>query len=418
MSYYFERFEKLSRDNATLIEGNLDAVTKAELQRILPTGRMLRSIQHDLQRGELFLLSASPDTPLFSDVDGELTLNNSHAMTLSSEAITHAENRLVTSSPEFSSSAVCDSSDSLPPAEEPEYVSQEVAAATRTEPEKNYSYHLEIVCPSDKRTTYAPGTFNLAELRDEEASLVLAQDTSATDTVWLSTKAASDKKRKLYYKPQSGIGGGSNLFACDVNLFEKKPSKANEVLIPVIPAVQIDELLGFPTEGYFYHFYQKKLIQEFKVTANKDECIFAVTRSHLKTLSDEIVITKTHHHILIYCRLNGSVVTGQHLVYLKKKITAAEIALAETGNWLNEYGVEIDVAALRATLDEKVIERPPAPTYKVVSGDSLSKIAKKKSTTVDELRTLNPKFRTSSLLSIGEKINLPDRSKKATSRET
>ncbi|MFA9396552.1 MAG: glycosyl hydrolase 108 family protein [Halodesulfovibrio sp.] len=348
MSYYFERFEQLSRDNATLIEANLDAVTKAELQRVLPTGRTLQSIQNDLQRGELFLLSASPDTPLFSEVAGELTVNNSHAITLSSEAITHAENRLVISSPEFLSSAVCDSSDSLPPATEPESVPQEVATVTRTEPEKNYSYHLEIVCPSDKSAKYAPGLFNLAELRGEDTRLVLKQDTSVTNTVWLSTKATSEKKRKLYYKPQSGNGGGSNLFACDVNLFEEKPSKANEALIPVTPAVQVGKRLGFSTKGYFYHFHNGELVQEFMVKKGAKSFSLTLTRSRSDLLTDDVVVNKPHQHILLYMRLHGAEVGGQHILYKKEKLTAEELALAKDASWLNTHGVSIDVGALQA----------------------------------------------------------------------
>ncbi|MEZ6854982.1 pesticin C-terminus-like muramidase [Halodesulfovibrio aestuarii] len=409
MSYYLERFDHLSIHNATQIEANVDAISNSEWQRILPAGRTLQSVWNDIQRGEIFLLSASPDTPLFSEVDGELIVNNSHAITLSSEAITHVRNRLIVSSPELFSSGGYDSSDSLSPAIEPEILEPETVAPVRNTPEELYSYHLEIACPVEKRTKYAPGYFNLAEIKGEEYSLVLKQHPSVNDKAWLSAKATSDKKRKLYYKPQSGRG--SNLFACDVDLVGEKELKANEALIPVTPAVQIDERLGFPTEGYFYHFYEKKLIQEFKITDSKKECVFAVTRSYLDTLSDEIVIKQTHHHILIYWRLNGNVVTDQHLVYLKKKITAEELASAKSGTWLEEHGVKIDVTKLLAALKDKVIERPPVEPYEVKKGDSLSKIAKQNKTTLAELRKVNPKFEKSSLLSIGEKINLPDVSK-------
>ncbi|CAE6932153.1 LysM domain [Vibrio sp. B1ASS3] len=35
-----------------------------------------------------------------------------------------------------------------------------------------------------------------------------------------------------------------------------------EAFIPVVPSVQLGERLGLPTEGYYYHFYNNRLVQE------------------------------------------------------------------------------------------------------------------------------------------------------------
>lgn len=409
MRYYFERFDHISKFNAMKVEGNLDAISAAELQRIAPTGKTLREFKNELQRGELFLLCDSPNSPLFVMVDEKLTATSTHSVSLPQETVALISNRLIASNTVGAVTVASDSNDSLEPAVEPEELTPEPEAPVHNTPKECYSYHLEIACPSDKRTKYAPGYFNLAEIKDEEAGLVLKQHPSVTDKAWLFTKASSDKERNLYYKPQSGRG--SNLFGCDVKLVGENELKANEALIPVTPAIQIEERLGFPTEGYFYHFHEKKLIQELKINDNKKGCVFAITRSYLDTLSDEIVVNQTHHHILVYWRLNGSKVTDQHLVYLKKKITADELQASKSGSWLEEHGVKIDVEKLLSALEDKIIERPPSEIYEVQSGDSLSKIAKKNNITLDELREVNPKFLQTSLIQIGEKLKLPDASK-------
>lgn len=409
MKYYFKRFDQISKFNATEIEGNIDALSAVELQRIAPTGKTLREFKNELQRGEVFLLCDSPDSPLFAMVNGELTATCTHSGSLPEDTVALVLKRLIASKTEGVGTVTYDNGDSLEPAIEPEELTPEPEAPVRNAPKECYSYHLEIACPPEKRTKYAPGYFNLAEVKDEEAGLVLKQHPSIQDKAWLYTKASSGKKRKLYYKPQSGRG--SNLFACDVELVGEKELKANEALIPVTPAIQVGERLGFPTEGYFYHFYEKKLIQELKITDNKKECVFAVTRSYLDTLSDEVVIKQTHHHILVYWRLHGSTVTDQHLVYLKQKITAEELQASKSGSWLEEHGVKIDVEKLLSALEDKIIERPPSETYEVQSGDSLSKIAKKNNITLDELREVNPKFLQTSLIQVGEKLKLPDASK-------
>lgn len=49
-----------------------------------------------------------------------------------------------------------------------------------------------------------------------------------------------------------------------------------------------------------------------------------------------------------------------------------------------------------------------AGEYEVKAGDSLGKIAKKYSTTVEELKKINPQIKNINLIKIGEVVNVPD----------
>ncbi|MGF1806203.1 hypothetical protein L4C31_13225, partial [Aliivibrio sifiae] len=55
-----------------------------------------------------------------------------------------------------------------------------------------------------------------------------------------------------------------------ISFDDVKPVKAgsgshNESFVPIKPALQVGERLGWPTEGYFYHFIDGTLINEYKL---------------------------------------------------------------------------------------------------------------------------------------------------------
>ncbi|MEZ6855090.1 pesticin C-terminus-like muramidase [Halodesulfovibrio aestuarii] len=224
---------------------------------------------------------------------------------------------------------------------------------TRPEPapQSTYRYNLEVVCPPDMHQKYLPGIVNLAQVSGKEDAVTLAQNTEKLEHHWLKAMAITNDARKLYYKPQGSTC--SNLFSFEVSLVDASTERADEALVPVTPAVQIGKRLGFPTKGYFYHFYQGKLIQEFKI--NEGTCSFAVTSSYADTLSDDIKINKLQRHILLYWRLHGDVVANQYVLYKEEKLTLEELQQAKTGSWLDEHGLRIELAAIFAAKSESIV---------------------------------------------------------------
>lgn len=110
------RTDHLDQSMATQIEGNINAVSTTQLQKLAPTGRSLTSIKNELERGESTLISESPHTSLFVETEDGLELNTDHAITLAHEAVQTLANHLIPASVAnwFSQTFSEETTDSLP----------------------------------------------------------------------------------------------------------------------------------------------------------------------------------------------------------------------------------------------------------------------------------------------------------------
>lgn len=396
------RTDHLDQSMATQIEGNINAVSTTQLQKLAPTGRSLSSIRNELERGESTLISESPHTSLFVETEDGLELNTDHAITLAHEAVQTLVSRLIPAPVAnwFSQTFSEETTDSLPPAVEPDMLPPENTPHAPA-PQSAYRYNLEVACPPDMHQKYLPGIVSLAKISGKEDAVTLARNTEQLEHYWLKAMTITNDSRKLYYKPQGSTC--SNLFSFEVSLVDANTEKASEALIPVTPTVQIGKRLGLPTKGYFYHFHNKKLIQEFQI--QKGSSCFLVTRSYENTLTDEIKIHKLQNHILLYWRLHDEVINNQHLLYREEKLTQEELGKAGKGNWLDENAVKFNPNQAISKLKEPIISGPT--THTVESGDYLSKIAKKAGTTVEALQKINPEIKDPSRISIGQIIKVP-----------
>ncbi len=141
-----------------------------------------------------------------------------------------------------------------------------------------------------------------------------------------------------------------------------------EAFIPVVPSVQLGERLGLPTEGYYYHFYNGRLVQEYKLLGNGKWAFYA-TRSTHEQLNDEQGYNIYQSAILVYWKLEGKDVENQHLIYLQQPITRKELDNLND-DWLAQHGIKLDINELLAAPKQPVAERQttqPAETEKAES---------------------------------------------------
>ncbi|MGF1751400.1 DUF2235 domain-containing protein [Vibrio cionasavignyae] len=124
----------------------------------------------------------------------------------------------------------------------------------------------------------------------------------------------------------------------------KGTNALNEAFLAVMPAVQFGERLGLATQGYYYHFSEGKLVQEYKIIGNGN-CRFCLTYSDELTLSDELRPTAWQSAIPIQWRIDNQILDNQHLLYLPRKLTQDEFSAVNSA-WLNEQGLALNISEL------------------------------------------------------------------------
>lgn len=216
-----------------------------------------------------------------------------------------------------------------------------------------FEYSIEIACSQDELNTYQVGIFSLGKTK-EEANISSWNKTQTDKGFTLLTASVNVDESKTLTR-EFFISSGSSLSFDDVQPVAQGSGDHTESFIPVKPAVQVGERLGWPTEGYFYHFIDNVLTHEYKLMG-EGKWAFQVTRTTKDQLTNELVSDHQYGFILLPWKINNTVVARQHLLYLPQKMTTQELEDV-TPIWLDENACLLDVDAIVKTKEDQKITR-------------------------------------------------------------
>ncbi|MDW6002514.1 LysM peptidoglycan-binding domain-containing protein [Vibrio mangrovi] len=287
-------------------------------------------------------------------------------------------------------------------------------------PNVRFEYHLEIACSDESRRSMLRYGFALKGQETELTTSPQNQYTTEYGTRYTYYTAYNDPKRIMAFNDLSPLG------VSVPHPIQVKPIGSGfvrEAFIPVQPAVQVGDHLGLPTEGYIYHFHQARLVQEYHLMPGGSGSFYATLSRHEK-LNQARGCPCAHDALLVFWKIGCRDVHNQHLLYLKKPITRAQLdALNET--WLDKHAVRLDLQALLEITREPVVLRPsekmlaeqteaPAEVLHTVQRipgtnrrESWLEIAMSYGLSAKELLDLNPQYHIDPMtLKIGDILNI------------
>nr|WP_238322187.1 DUF2235 domain-containing protein [Vibrio mexicanus] len=159
--------------------------------------------------------------------------------------------------------------------------------------------------------------------------------------VRLNAKTKVDVPRALAF---SSKGASVPLSIPNIIAKPKDETPLDEAIMAIMPAVQFGERLGLPTQGYYYHFNEGKLVQEYQIIG-KGNCRFCLTYSDEHSLSDELRPTAWQSAIPVHWRVKGQLLDNQHLLYLPSKLSQKQLNTVDAA-WLDEHGLALNIAEL------------------------------------------------------------------------
>ncbi len=262
----------------------------------------------------------------------------------------------------------------------------------KTEQAAAFEYSIEIACAQTELNTYKIGDFSLWKTTEEAACLSWEHTQTKKGFTLLTTSIKVDEPKTLVRELFASSGGA--LVFQDVSPVKAGAGSHSESFVPVKPAVQVGERLGWPTEGYFYYFMDDTLIHEYKLLG-EGRWAFQVTLSDSASLTDELLSDYTYSFILVPWKINRTTVARQHLLYLPKKMILDQLE-SVTPTWLDDNACLLDVDSIVKTKEDEIHyreqQRDNQTTYTVQSGDTLSDIATYQGLTLDQLVALNPVY--------------------------
>ncbi|EKO3906877.1 S-type pyocin domain-containing protein [Vibrio fluvialis] len=368
VGYRVVRLTELMTYEFGQVEGDIGRLDERALGSALPQGMSYSSFMDKLKSGELALLTDSPSKPVMlrDGMSKSWSLSAEGQEVLSPEAKSAYLSRTKMSGGTAGSAASTQSSAGYAPNIEETYVPEPVKPDTSDAPPKlQYEYCFEVACSDETYRKSVGYAFELAKTQQE--ALIGRWQTEATEHgTKYTAHAAFDEPKKLVAKVASNALGISVPDTVQVKPIGS--GVVREAFIPVVPSVQLGERLGLPTEGYYYHFYNGHLVQEYKLLGNGKWAFYA-TRSIHEQLNDEQGYNIYQSAILVYWKLEGKDVENQHLIYLEQPITREELDNLND-DWLAQHGIKLDINELLAAPKQPVAERQtiqPSDTEKAES---------------------------------------------------
>ncbi|WP_255985819.1 S-type pyocin family protein [Vibrio campbellii] len=412
MSYKTLPLSEVMSHEFGLIEGNFHNLAEADIASAIPAHLTFEQLKQHLHEGKLVLVSDTPQIPAFlsyNDPIGPKTwrLNSEVISAFSDDATKEllAKTKISRATGGYSTRIV--ETATL----ERAYTPQPIATESEEEITKEFEYSFEVGCSDATMKKMVHSDFALAKTEKENAVTRWEQANTEQGTRYTALCVFDEPKRLNIHIADDNLG----LTPLEAVTLQKAGShKAVEGFIPVVPAVRLGERLGLPTEGYYYHFNDGELVQEYKILG-EEKWAFYATRSTQDTLNDERGFTKDQSAILVYWKLANQVLENQYIIYLERQITREELDnLSE--DWLSENGIKLDIPALfdaakqpeearvEDNNDETEAEQTAA-THIVVAGETWQSIAELYGMGAKALLSLNPVFEADPLsLSAGDEI--------------
>lgn len=423
MSYRAVRVTELMAYEFGQVEGGFNELNESELKTAIPSGMGFNAFMEQLKQGHLVLLTDSPSTPMLISESG--TMGGGKTWSLNSQATDNvepaAQNALLARTRMSGSSAGYSRSKSLhPPLPMPTYIPEPPRPDYSDEPPKlKYEYSFEIACSQDSVLKAGNCHFILTKT-ENEVELGRWAETKTEHGTRYTIQTAFDEPKRLVAQVASRPMGISPTHSVKVRNIGAQV--AHEGFIPVTPTVQLGERLGFPTKGFYYHFHDNQLVQEYRLQGDKRWSFYATLSRHQR-LDPERGYNTDQTAILVFWKLGGKVVENQYLVYLERQITRDELD-SLTDDWLNEHGVKLDIPQLLEATKHPIIKRTeaakpaeqkqPEPVNHIVQTDpetgtreTWTKIASQYGLAPKALLDLNPQYDADPMsLSVGASLNV------------
>lgn len=342
MNYRIEKAEHLQCDDAPHIEGDISSIPNAVLKKLAGSKESIHSFKRSLENGDIFLITMAPTRPVFKNISGKLKVQSENTTALSSNTVQYLQQRFAY---KMEKSAFSSYEGSLSPAEPIEDYQPEPIVSSPSS-KSTYEYNVEIASSDASFRATIGCSLWLSETKEDILYGRWEQQQTKNGTLYTVFPSVKEPKHLT-----AKIGTTSkNTSIPAVSVCTLGSGLVHEAYIPVMPAIQVGERLGFPTQGYYYHFKDAKLVQEYKIIG-EGKPVFFGTSSHNKQLFDDQRFNNLQTAILIHWKIHGQLITNQHLMYREDKLTSDELAKV-TLNWLNDKGVQIDINNLLKVKDK------------------------------------------------------------------
>ncbi|CAH1593980.1 hypothetical protein [Vibrio owensii] len=207
-------------------------------------------------------------------------------------------------------------------------------------PELKSQCRLKIHCSKSELSSLNVGYFKLGKTECEMNPYNNwdRREVDSFDSI-LTTKCKVKEGKKLY---RSLFDSSLHDEQFLIETSSLNDDRIQAEFVPVKLAVKAyKNKLAWPTKGYFYHFIDGELYNEYKVVG-EGKWSLQVTFSRGSHLSDELVSQQHITSVLLPYKVESKIYCVQHFVYRKCKMTQESLNEIDV-KWLKEHAFEVPI---------------------------------------------------------------------------
>lgn len=238
-----------------------------------------------------------------------------------------------------------------PPVETPQSKCLPTRETVREKPQPSARFQcvLRIYTAEDELSQYSVGRGQWKLLTNTKGVAPLANwEVSSQDdgTTLLTASCHKEASRRLVYEWIRGAGYGKQY---EVMTRPKGSSDINAQFVPVKLALLRDGVVGWPTQGYFYHFIDGALQAECQI-AGEGRWSYQLLCSDERGLDERPLFERHLSHFLLPYRIENHSPGEQYLLYRRERLSTEEWA-SLSSSWLAQHGLRLNMDAVIAAFN-------------------------------------------------------------------
>ncbi len=273
------------------------------------------------------------------------------------------------------------------------------------EPIASFECRIKIYAPKSDLSSLKIGIFSLSKSDNEEGIKRWRSEEkldSARYTV-LTGECHVDEPKKLTHEFHQNFGISTSF---DVTPRPIDSGHFNAEFIPLLPSIENESKLGWALYGFYYYFYEGKLLYELDILGD-GKWAWRITQSSPHGISSIPMSDQVFSSLLIPVKIEGKEPEKQHMLYSRGKLTNEQLAEMDMA-WLDENATLINTDLAVSSIQQSLMPRETlsdsshttakdSQTHKVNVKDdgqdeSWSDIAKRYDLNPKDLLKLNPSF--------------------------
>ncbi|MGL1254909.1 phospholipase effector Tle1 domain-containing protein [Vibrio parahaemolyticus] len=227
--------------------------------------------------------------------------------------------------------------------------------ALEPEPVAGFECRIKIYAPKSDLSSLKLGVFSLSK-SDNEESVRRWRSEEALDSARytvLTGECHVEEPKKLTHEFHQNVGICTSF---DVTPRPIDSEYFNVEFIPLLPSLESESKLGWALHGFYYYFYEGKLLYELDILGGGKWAWRITQSSSSDGISSSPVSDQVFSSLLVPVKIEGKEPEKQHILYSRGKLTNEQLAEVNVA-WLDENATLIDTDLLVSSLRQPLLPR-------------------------------------------------------------